>query len=181
MIYSVGNVHQKAAYFYPLPTFQMHDAAVLSVYLRDLEVTGSTELLDLVRCVVAKHDVVDEPVDPGRRHSAGTARDVALTAGPRVLDAAVIGGEPRRNWTSPTHAWKTFPQGGIALAAQAFPTIPTHFSVASLSVCLSVCRLPRSCTLFELFIWQVHSWGSNDPWWMYQIEVLIWTGLQAKV
>ena len=40
--------------------------------------------------------------------------------------------------------------GGIALAAQAIPPIPRHFSIGW-SVCLSVCRLSHSRTLLKPF------------------------------
>ena len=66
----------------------------------DLEITGGAQIVDLVSTVVhvvRKDDVVDHPVDLRRRHSAGLTRDVALAAGPRILDAAVIARKPWRN------------------------------------------------------------------------------------
>ena len=73
----------------------------------DLEVTGVAEIVDPVGVVVAEAAVLDEPVDVRRRMSAGTTRDVTNCSGPGVLDAAVIGSEPRRNCTATTPASHT--------------------------------------------------------------------------
>ena len=63
----------------------------------DLEMAGGAQTVDVVRGVVLKFDVVDDPVNLRRRNSPGTARDVAHGTGPSVRHATVIGSEARRN------------------------------------------------------------------------------------
>jgi len=58
---------------------------------------GGAQIVDVVRGIVLKFDVADDPVNLRRRNSHGTARDVAQGTGPRVRHAAVIGGEARTN------------------------------------------------------------------------------------